>query len=361
MSSVTPADSTYSYIASKVRRLTASSSESSLSTASLGQYINNFCNQNFPNSIKTDQMRAQFTLYTSPYVDQYWVDVNYWQGFRAPLYIDGYQATFYKERAQFYNIWPRFPTFLQPASGNGVTQAFSFTASAIPFLRNSVTLGCVSTTGAPIQITDNGSGRLYYVQTNPQVSIPSQVSPPNTNPAIPGMYNVNTRNPGQLTYTDIGSVDYVTGAFAFNLAAAPGSPIPASGELFRLFVYQYTTGRPLAAMYWNNYIIIRPVPKYVHKIEIEAYQTPVQFILTTDNPIINQWAKYIAYGAAIDILTDRGDMAGVANLYPPFKEQEGLVLERQAVEEITQQTPTIFTAGSYGGGTAYGSWGGWYW
>ena len=353
--SVSPADSTYSYIATKVRRLTGSSSESSLSSANLGQYINNFFNQNFPNSIKTDTMRAQYTFYTAPYIDQYYVDINYWQGFRSPIYIDGYQGTFYKERAQFYNIWPRFPTFLQPATGDGTTQAFSFTIGSVPFLRKSVTLGCVATTGAPIRIADDGNGNLQYLLPNSSTSSPAQ----NTNPVIPGMYNVNEGNPGLLNPTNIGTVNYVTGNFTFDLSSI--GITPASGELFRLFIYQYTTGRPLAAMFWNNYVIIRPVPKYVHKIEIEAYQSPVQFLTTTSNPIVNQWAKYIAYGAAIDILIDRGDMQGVQNLVGPFKEQEGLVLERQATEEIYQQTPTIFTAGQYGQGNMYGSWGGWYW
>jgi hypothetical protein len=113
-------------------------------------------------------------------------------------------------------------------------------------------------------------------------------------------------------------------------------------------------------LFWNNEITIRPMPRLVHKVEIEAYQTPIQFLLTSNSPIVNQWVKYIAYGAAIDILTDRGDMLGVSNLTPAFKEQEGLVLERQATEEIGQRNSTIFSSNMQGQGNFYGSWGNWY-
>ncbi len=354
MTAVTPANSSYAYIARKVRRLTASSSQSSLTDADLGEYVNNFYNQNFPNSIKTDQMRCVYTFYTSPNIDRYPVDINYYQGFRSPFYVDGYQGTFFKDREQFFYMWPRWPTLFQPIAGNGVTQQFTFTIGAIPFLRNSVSLGGVDISGAPIRVGDDGKGNLQLETPNPQVSVPLQT----TNPAVPGMYNLNTGNPGLITPINIGTVNYVTGAFFVDFSLVGLTPI--AGQQMQLFISQYTTGRPYSALFWNNEIIIRPVPKFVHKLEIEAYQTPVQFLLTTSNPIVNQWAKYIALGSAIDILTDRQDMAGVANLIPAFEEQEGLVLERQAVEEIGQKNTTIYSSTMMGQGNYWGSWGNWY-
>ena len=70
MSAVAQADSTLAYMRAKIRKLTASSSESSLRTSDIDTYINNFYNQNFPNSIKTDQMRSVYTFYTAPYIDR---------------------------------------------------------------------------------------------------------------------------------------------------------------------------------------------------------------------------------------------------------------------------------------------------
>lgn len=354
MTAVAPADSTYAYIERKVRRLTASSSESSLKSADIQQAVNNFYNQNMPNAIKTDQMRSVYTFYTAPNIDRYPVNVNYNQGFRSPIYVDGVQGTFFKDREQFFWMWPRWPTLVQPATGDGSTQQFSFTIAPVPFLSKQVTLGCVDTTGNPIRVSDDGNGNLLYDVPNAQVSVPGLTIPPATN-NVPGMKNLNTGNPGDLVQTIIGTVNYVTGAFAINFALV--GVTPASGQIIRVFVSQYTTGRPYSLLFWNNELTIRPIPKYVHKVEVETYQTPVQFMLSTNSPIMNQWAKYIAYGSAIDILIERQDIQGVQNLQPAFDYEEGLVLERQAVEEIGQRNATIFSSTGQGQGNYYGSWG----
>lgn len=348
------ANSTYAYIEQKVRKLTASSGESALKSVDIQQYVQNFYNQNMPNAIKTDQMRSVLTFYTAPNVDRYPVDVNYYQGFRNPMYVDGIEGSFFKDRQQFFLMWPKWPTLFQPAAGDGLNQSFAFTIGAVPFLSKSVTIGCVDTAGNPIQVADDGNGNLQYVLPNPQVSVPLQT----TNPALPGMYNLNTANPGLLNPTNIGTVNYVTGAMTLNFALA--GVTPAAGQLIRVFVSQYTTGRPYSLLFWNNEFTIRPVPKFVHQVQIEAYQTPIQFMSTTDSPIMNQWVKYIAYGAAIDILTDRQDLAGVANLQPAFDSEEALVLERQATEEIGQRNPTIFHSSMQGQGNYWGNWGNWY-
>lgn len=421
-----PADSTYGYIQQKIRRLTASSSESSLRSADIQQYVQNFYNQNMPNAIKTDQMRSVYTFYTAPNIDRYPVNVNYFQGFRFPMYVDGIQGQFFKDREQFFLMWPQWPTLFQQSpttltgtisaasnanpcqitsanhglitgsviaiigvvgmvqlNGNTYTitvvdpnnftldgidstafgvyvsggtwtansQFFSFTIGTVPFLSQQVTIGSVDTTGNPIRISDDGNGNLLYDVPNPVISVP----PALTN--VPGMKNLNTGNPGDLVQTLIGTVNYVTGLFTFKL---PSGISVASGEILRIFVSQYTTGRPYSLLFWNNEFTIRPVPKFVHKVTIEAYQTPVQFMSTTDSPIMNQWVKYIAYGAAIDILTDRQDLQGVANLMDAFKYEEGLVLERQATEEIGQRNTTIFSGTMQGQGNYWGSWGNWY-
>lgn len=427
MSLVAPADSTYAYIQRKVRRLTASSSESALPSALIGEFVNNFGNQNFPNAIKVDQMRTVYTFYTAPNIDKYFVDTNYYQGFRFPMYVDGIEGTFFKDRQQFFNMWPAWPTLFKQSpttltgsitaatnanpcqitsanhglptgaiititgvvgmtqlNGNtyiitvvdpnnftlnvdstafgvyvsggtwtGNSQDFSFAISNVPFLRGSLTMGAPSATGGTIQIADDGNGNIQYLTSNPQVSIPPQ----NTNPAIPGMYNQNTGNPGLINPQNIGTVDYVSGQIAFVL---PSSVSVATGQQLNIFISQYTTGRPYSLLFWNNYFVIRPVPKLIHKIEIEAYQTPVQFLLTTNNPIVNQWAKYIAYGTAIDILIDRNDVQGADALEKPFKEQEALVLEKQATEELFQRNQTIFSGTQQGQANYYGSWGSWF-
>lgn len=349
-----PANSTWAYIEKTVRRLTASSSESSLPSATIQEEGQNFYNQCMPNVIKTDQMRSVYTFYTSPYIDKYPLNVNYNQGVRAPFYVDGVEGPFFKEREPFFNMWPMWPTLFNPISGDGTTQSFSFSVGAVPFLRNSVTLGGVDTTGAAIRVQDDGNGNLQYVTSNPQVSVPVQTA------NVPGMKNLNTANPGDNSFTNIGSVNYVTGAFVVNFALAPGGTVtPASGQNMSLFVSQYTTGRPYTLLFWNNELHIRPVPKLVHKCTIETYMTPVQFLQSTDSPIMNQWVEYISYGTSIRILEKRGDFAGAKMLEPTFMKEEARVLERQATEEIGQRNATIFASPIQGQGNYWGSWGNW--
>lgn len=216
------------------------------------------------------------------------------------------------------------------------SQSFDFTLPA-PFLSNEVTMGAVDTNGNAITIRDNGNGRLYYLLPNAQTSTPAQ----DTNPAIPGMYNRNLGNPGLQNPTDIGSVDYVTGQFIFDL---PFGISLANDSLFRIFVSQYQTGRPYNLLFWNNEFTIRPVPKFTHKITVEIYQTPVQFMATNNHPIIDQWWQYIAYGTACEIQRERNDFDGVNALMEGMKRQEALVLERQGVEEIGTPNYTIFNS-----------------
>ncbi len=426
--SVPQADSTLGAIRTKIRRLTASSSESALTTATIDQYINTYYNNDFPYSIKLDQMRSVYSFFTRPYIDRYPIDVNYNQGLRAPVYVEGILANFFKDRGQFNALWPRFPTRFQQGgdtlsgtitgiaqptnptqitsvshnlttgavititgvigmtqlNGNSYTitvidpntfslngidntafgayvssgtwtaisQTFSFVIPG-PFLSKEVVIGGVDTSGGAISINDNGNGTLQYLVPNPVVSIPAQ----NANPALPGMYNVNTQNPGLNNPTDIGTVDYVSGQIDFTL---PSGISLSSGTHFTIWVSQYQTGRPYNVLFWNNELTIRPIPKLIHKVEIESYLTPVQFMASSDVPILNQWWQLIAIGAAIKVLEDRQDMEGVQNLAVLFDRQEALVLERQGVEEIFQPNMTLFNSplgyGSYGPWGNNGSW-----
>jgi hypothetical protein len=331
------ADSTIIAMRKKIRRLTNSSNSNSLTDYEIDQHINDIYNQDFAYGIKVDQMRSVYTLYTQPNIDRYPLDINYNQGIRAPAYFDGIQGSYFKDRTQFFNLWPRIPTLFQPISGDGVTQSFTFNIPG-PFLSLEVVLGGVSTTGTAIQVRDDGNGNLYVISPNPQTFTP----PFNTNPAIPGMYNGNLGDPGLNNPIYVGSVDYVAGNFTVNFSLA--NLTPTAGQNMMLWVSQYQTGRPYTLLFWNNVFTVRPVPKLVHKIEVETYLTPVQFMSTTDHPIVNQWWKYLCYLSAAEIQRERNDFEAVAALQEGAKRQEALVLERQGVEEIDVPNINIFNS-----------------
>lgn len=353
MAPVTPGDQTVSFIRSLVRELTGSPGENQLTTDYIDQTINNFYNSDFPYAIKIDQLRNVYTFYTAPFVDRYPLDVNYNQAVRAPFYVDGIKGFFYKDRDEFFRVWPRWPTLFQesPVSTTSApSSTFSFTTGSAPILSQNINMGGVSSTGVPIRLGDDGNGNIQLQEPNPVVlMLGADVN-------NPGLQNLNTGNPGQDIVTNVGTVNYQTATFAFTIPF-----LLQSGTTLSVHVSQYQTGRPFSLLFWNNEFTIRPIPKLVHKCEIETYLTPVQFIRTTDNPILNQWAQYIGYGSAIEILRRRQDTGGVQNLMEGFKRQEGLVLERQANEEINMRNRNIFSDSSPTQGWNQGSgFGGWY-
>ena len=358
---VAPTNPNVSAIRTKIRRLTASSSESALSTTIIDEAINTFYNNDFPYAIKLDQMRSVFTFFTTPFQDKYPVDVNYNQSFRDPVYFEGVQGNFFKDRNSFYNLWPRWPSKFQPIQGDGVTQQFNFTIQG-PFLSNEVVLGGVDVSGAGIHIHDDTFGNLYCNIPNPVVSVPvynaTYPSGPNEGMPIPGMYNINTQDPGLNTKFYVGTVNYITGQFIVDTGLA--NLTFAAGTTPTVWVSTYNPGRPYSCMYWNNFIEVRPVPDNTYKIEIECYQTPVQFMESTDIPILNQWWQYIAYGAAMEILRERQDLEGVENLREGFLRQEALVLERQGSEEIGVCNQTIMSGLMAGQGWNQFGYGGWF-
>ena len=110
---VAQATTTYAFIEETVRHLTACASEYALPSATIQRLVNLMYSTDFPNAIKTDQLRAVYRFVTIPNVDRYPVDANNYQGFRGPVYFEGIQGGFFKNRDQLYNIYPRFPTQYQ--------------------------------------------------------------------------------------------------------------------------------------------------------------------------------------------------------------------------------------------------------
>ena len=325
MSAVSQSDSTYSFIEKKVRRLTASAGEAALSSTDIQKAVNRFYSNDFPYAIKIDQQRSVYKFLTIPNVDRYPVDVNNLQGFRAPVYFEGIQGNLFKNRDQLFNLYPRYPTQFQPVGGDGVTTSFTFSLfgnNQNPFpqpnfgiLSTQLVIGGIDINGNPIRVIDDGGavvdsfgigsnttkGQLIFINQN---NVGNNVYlTPITNvqkPAIPPLSPLPIPSPPlSLTPQYCGTVNYVTTQITVNFPIAP-----AAGTMINVWAATYQVGRPYNALFWNNEITISPVPDNVYLCEIETFQTPAQFMSTTDNPILNQWAQYIAYGAACEIFAN---------------------------------------------------------
>lgn len=330
----TPANTTLQGIRTEVREYIGISSQSILPDSTIDQEVNYFYTANIPESIKMDQLRTVYTFYTVPFCDRYPVNTNLYQSFRAPFQVDGLACPFYKDRGVFYSYWPNVRTYLQPAIGDGVTKTFAFTVAATPIVRTTFMISVPDVTGfqliaADSPIGETAQGNLLQIYTNSTGDII---------PAFPVTSPIPANPLPNPPYTNnIGTVNYATGAVNISFPTAPAADVQ-----IRVNFFAPSYGRPCAGLYWNNEIIVRPVPKFSHKVEVEAYMTPTQLLLSTDHPFLDNFKRYISLGCAINLLSRMGDASRKAELEPDFFAAEGRVLERQANEEIGQANSTIF-------------------
>lgn len=302
---------TLTAIKNTVRRIVSAPSTLQLSESDLEDYINAFYVQEMPLTFKTDQLRTVYELFTAPNQDVYSVDVNQYQEFQDPVLVNGRPGNLLKDRQTFWTKWSKQATVERgAATGDGTIGPYAWTTSATPILKSSVVIGTLDTSSTAMKVEDDGTGNLVLAGTS----------------------------------TNVGSVNYLTGAVSF-------SPIVAvlSGQNINMWYRPYTTGYPIDVLFWNNEITVRPVPDDVYKIEINAILSPTAFAQNSDRPVLDEWWQFIALGASLKILRDRQDMDGVSNMMPLFERQRALILERQSSEEIGQRNSTI-----YSGETGYG-------
>jgi len=365
------ANSTLAAIRTKVRRLTRSPSTAQLSDDDLNNYINTFVVYDFPEHLRMFNLRTTFTFICNAFQDEYNTDTvsyagnttnqlynfqNNYISVHDPIYIAGYQAFYTQSREQFFGIYPKVNNIAPTGViGNGITQSFTGvinyqqSLSNVPpnsnqpavLLKNQVLFGSVDVNGlgtslidVPLIDTTTGfqtiQGNLYYPENLP-------TSPPTTVDLDP------TNN-----------INYLTGEYTITFNTPP-----ASGEPINSQVVPQICSLPQAMMYYDNKIVIRPVPDQPYRIQFEAYMRPTALLQTTQTPTLEEWWQYIAYGAARKIFQDRMDLESVALLEPEYKKQEALCLRRTIVQYTNERVATIYTEQtSFGPGSGAWGWGG---
>lgn len=335
--------STLEQIRTKVRRLTRSPSTAQLSTSDIDNYVNNFVLYDFPETLRTLDLRTKLTFYTSPYIDTYQNNTinaddplynfkNKYSTVHPPVYIAGYQMLFSQSREQFYNAYPNLNNTERIGTGDGVTNAFTGTLSAKPIVPGQVTFTSISTINTQVVLID--------IQDVDPVS--GQLLPTGTleSPNISGIPS--------------GTINYVTGAYTLIFPAAPDCP--GLSQPIYCQAVPYAASRPMAILYFEDKFTVRPVPDMPYRIEMEAYIRPTELLNTTDAPEMAQWWQYIAYGASKKVFEDRMDMDSLQLIIPEYKHQERLINRKTIVQQSNERVSTIFT--EQGNGTTGGGWGG---
>lgn len=314
--------STLANIRTKVRRLTGRPSPQQITNSQIDEYVNTFYQFDFPEHLRVFSNTATFTFLTEANIDQYDLRdidvsfdggtekaVNVYYNLMPPVYVAGYQSFYGQSREQFFRIYPALGDILTTIEGDGTVGPYAFTLSAIPVQQYSVSIGTIDDTGATIKVVDSPTNRTT------------------------GSWAISLLNTAVT-----GSINYITGACTITF----DNSIPDGNEITVIFT-PYVASRPQAVLFYDNIITLRPIPDKVYPVQLNAFLTPSSLLASGQNPILNQWWQYLAYGAAKKIFEDSQDPEGVEQIMAGFKEQEQLVLNRHVVQQTNERTATIYT------------------
>lgn len=390
-----------------IRRLVKSPSNAVITDALLIDYINRFWIMDVDARIQLFDLKSKYQFQTTPGVDKYNMplyDVQIqpgaqsigmypvYQGFIAPVYINGIQVPFQTQKMQFYNIWPNIVQNLGLVGvGNNTPGPYTLKFPILPnqppnnppfdgLLRGHIDIEGIIATNDNIDppIVDS-----VYAQTLipsiPTTSVDSAVFITTLNAAgqnivvaDSGVFldtNVNCgllMTPGNAPYGNAplpggytatnNIVNYFTGEayVTFNESVPAGNNINAQ-------CFYYQSGLPRGVLYYDNMLTLRSPPDIQYLVEIDAYLSPAAFLNTAQAIPFGYMAEYIARGAARKLLSDTGDIEQFQFYEPLFREQEMLVWKRSQRQFTATRTESIYSQGfgqgagfnnNYGGGVS---------
>jgi hypothetical protein len=314
--------STLAQIRTKVRRLTGRPSPQQITDAQIDEYINTFYLYDMPETLRLVTQESVFEFMTEANVGEY--DLNtlpIWTGIAnepavdiyltvgPPAYVAGYQCFWSQDREQFFRGWPQLAEIKSSIVGDGSPGPYTINFANTPILAGKVTVGSIDSTDSAVNARD---------------------IPTNRTDGTWEVINSNTILGG--------SINYLTGSATITF----NTNIPA-GNKVTFTAVPYQPARPLAMLFYQNVLTLRPVPDQSYLVTMNAYKRPTALLAAGESPELQQWWQYLAYGAAKKIFEDSQDPEGLRAIAQGLGEQERLVLRRTLVVRTTQRTATIYT------------------
>lgn len=302
---------TLAEIRQKVRQVSGRYSPQELSNKQVDEYINKYFQYTFPAELKLERFHTYYEFVTEANKRQYALPDGF-INFEPPATIDRRNLLWYQEPSTFFENNPQNITRATPATGDGSTVAFTFTATGTPMQEGTTV------------ITDN-------VETFEDTNTDFSASPVTITGSAGGTATVN----------------YNTGAISVTFAAAP-----TNGQGIILSYIQFKAGFPTAVLLYNNFFTFFVVPDTAYRFRCKAYAnslvttaagtTAATFVNSTDRPLLDEWGPCIAYGAARDINADYGEMDAYAEVTALYKEQLGYVLRRTNQNLLNTRAQPMF-------------------
>lgn len=338
-------------IITKVRRITGRPSQTQIADSDILNYINTFYLYDMPAHLKMESLRVNYQFTTTANIPAYDFPTGLYLTEMPPVYIGGYQSYMTQSRENFFRINPEL-NFLQQsvAIGNGTNGSglgnnyagFLTQTPIVPgFKQNPPGAYSVSNVGT---FTDTPAKQINWNVIFSALGAPNAIS--GISPSITliddGQGNLFDPSDASTVVAGArGTINYITGAFNITNFI---SPIPASNAINCQYV-PYVASRPQSAVFFQDQVLLYPIPDQAYTVSFEAYQLPTAFMATqtSKTPQVNDWWQMLAYGAADKIFTDMGDFDNAQKFRPLLDEQMRLCLRRTIVEMTSERTSSIYT------------------
>ncbi len=334
-------------IRTKIRRITARPSANQISDSEIDKYINTFYVYDMPEHLKMESLRYNYEFTTTANIPVYDFPTDSYLTALPPVYIGGYQSYMTQSRANYFRLNPAL-NFLQAQvyTGDGTDgSGGTYTGQS---LSNLPIVPGFKPNPPGAYVTWASSNDIPAKFLNWNVIVSALGTPDATSGISPSITLVDDGQGNLFDPADTsidpsaarGSVNYITGAIEITQFSAA---IP-TGNAINVQYIPYVANRPQSCVFFQDQIILYPIPDQAYTVSFEAYKYPTAFDGTsTVSPQLNEWWQLLAYGAADKIFSDNADLENMAKFRPLLDEQMNLCLRRTIVQQTAERTATIYT------------------
>lgn len=150
-----------------------------------------------------------------------------------------------------------------------------------------------------------------------------------------------------LGFTTIGPPGYIFPTDQEEVSGQAGFPLwwyQSPSEFYSIWpdTQLYTPQRPQYVLYYNNQLVFRGPPDQQYNVKIQAYKVEPVLTGVTDTIENDYFWRYVAYGAALDIFSDYGEMDKYETTYKAFMRYKSMVYARTNAQLMNQRTYPTF-------------------
>lgn len=330
-------------IREKVRRITGRLSAAEITDSQIDGYVNTFYIYDLPEHLRLESLHINWEFNTRANIAVYDFPRNTYLTANPPVYIAGYQSYMTQSRANFFRVNPQI-NLIQSSifTGDGSAGPYSGTVTALPILNGFKPNPPGAYSDSSVTGNDIPASMLNW-----NVIISAAGTPDPTSGIAPDITLVDDGQGNLFSPDDSstdpagarGTINYITGAVSVTNFS---NSIP-SGNVVTIQTIPYVASRPQQVMFFQDQIIVYPIPDQAYTVSIEVYKYPTELASSTQEPQLNEWWQLLAYGAADKIFADNANFEDLAKFRPLLQEQMNLVQRRTIVQQTPERTATIYT------------------